>query len=74
MQSAGYISFPSIFGVDTSIIPKNITTIPYHFISILLNATFGFEISIANGVAIDVAKCALLGKVMQGSLAWKCTI
>ena len=52
-----------------SINPKNITMIPYHIISTLLNVKFDFDISItnhANDVAIDVAKCALLGKVMQG--------
>ena len=51
--------------MDTSINPKNITTIPYHFISTLLNANFDFDISVANDVAIDVAKCTLLGKLMQ---------
>ena len=48
--------------------PKNITTIPYNFISTLLNANFDFDVSVANDVAIDVAidvaKCALPGKVM----------
>ena len=53
------------FGVDNSISPKNITTIPYNFISTLLNANFDFGVSVANDVAIDVAKCALPGKVMQ---------
>ena len=66
-RSAWCISFPSVFGVDTSISPKNITTIPYHFISTLLNANFDFDISVANNVAIDIAKCALPGKVMQWS-------
>ena len=66
-RSAWCISFPSVFGVDTSISPKNITTIPYHFISTLLNANFDFDVSVANDVAIDVAKCALPGKVMQWS-------
>ena len=47
--------------VDTSISPKNITTIPYHFSLTLLNANFDFDVSVAN----DVAKCALPGKVMQ---------
>ena len=54
--------------MDTSISPKNITTIPYHFIWTLLNANFDFDASVANDVAIDVAKCALPGKVMQRSL------
>ena len=45
---------------DTSINPKNFTTIPYHFTSTLLNAYFDFEVN----VAIDVAKCAL--DLMQG--------
>ena len=53
--------------MDTSINPKNITTIPYHFISTLLNAHFDFDISVANDAAIDVAKWALLDKVMQWS-------
>ena len=66
-RSAWCISFPSVFGVDTSINPKNITTIPYHFISTLLYANFDFDVSVANDVAIDVAKCALPGKVMQWS-------
>ena len=51
--------------MDTSISQKNITTIPYHFISTLLNANFDFDVRVANDVAIDVAKCALPGKVMQ---------
>ena len=66
-RSAWCISFPSVFGVDNSISPKNITTIPYHFISTLLNANFDFDVNVANDVAIDVAKCALPGKVMQWS-------
>ena len=33
----------------------------------LLNANFDFDVSVANDVAIDVAKCALPGKVMQWS-------
>ena len=41
--------------------------IPYHFISTLLNASFDFDVTVANDVAIDVAKCALSGKVMQWS-------
>ena len=45
--------------------PKHITTIPYHFISTLLNANFDFDVSVANDVAIDVAKCTLPDKVMQ---------
>ena len=53
--------------VDTSINPKNITMIPYHFILTLLNANFDFDVSVANDVAIDVAKCALPGTVMQWS-------
>ena len=51
--------------MDTSISPKNITTIPYHFILTLLNGNFDFDVSVANGVAIDVTKCTLPGKVMQ---------
>ena len=51
--------------MDTSINPKNITTIHYHFILTLLNANFDFDVSVANDVAIDVAKRALPGKVMQ---------
>ena len=59
--------FSSVFGVDTSINPKNITTIPYHFILTLLNTSFDFGVSVANDVAIGVAKCARPGKVMKGS-------
>ena len=40
----------------TSIIPKNITSIPYHFILTILNANFDFDVSVANGVAIDICK------------------
>ena len=61
VRSAWCISFPSVFGLNTSINPKNITTIPYHFNSTLLNANFDFNVSIAN----DVAKYTLPGKVMQ---------
>ena len=46
---------------------KNVTTIPYHFILTLLNTFLDFDVSVTNDVAIDVAKCALPGKVMQGS-------
>ena len=55
----------SYFGVVTFI--KTISTIPLHFIFTLLNAYFDFDVSVANDVAISVAKCALLGKVMKGS-------
>ena len=41
--------------------------ITYHFISALLNDDFDFDVSVANDVAIDVAKRALPGKVMQWS-------
>ena len=61
------ISFPSVFGVDTCINSKNITTIPYHFISTLLNVNFDFDVTVANDIAIDVAKCSLPVKVMQRS-------
>ena len=60
----------SDFGVDSSINPKYIAMILYHFILALLNADFGFDISVTN----DVAKCLLLGKVMLHAshiLAWK---
>ena len=67
MRSTWCISFPSVFGVDTCINPKNITTIPYHFISTLLNVNFDFDVTVANDVAIDVAKCSLPDKVMQWS-------
>ena len=66
-RSAWCISFLSVFGVDTCINPKNITTIPYHFISTLLNVNFDFDVTVANDVAIDVAKCSLPGKLMQWS-------
>ena len=65
--SAWCISFPSVFGVDTCINPKNITTIPYHFIYTLLNVNFDFSVIVANDVAIDVAKRSLPGKVVQWS-------
>ena len=39
--------------------------ITYHFISALLNDDFDFDFIVANDVAIDVAKRALPGKVMQ---------
>ena len=35
--------------------PKHITTIPYDFISTLLNANFDFGVNVADDVAIDVA-------------------
>ena len=41
--------------------------IPYHFILTFLNAYFHIDVSDANDVAIGVAKCALIGKVMQRS-------
>ena len=40
------------------------------FYLVVLKAYFDFDVSVANDVAIVVAKCALMGKVMQGSLAW----
>ena len=64
-KTAWCISFPSVFGVDTCINPKNITTIPYHFISTLLNVNFDFDVTVANDVAIDIAKCSFPGKLMQ---------
>ena len=48
--------------------PQNITTITYHFISTLINTYFDFGVSVAKYVVIDVAKCALPGKVALGSL------
>ena len=47
--------------------PQKITTIPYHFISTLLNVNFDSDVTVANDVAIDVAKCSLPGKLMQWS-------
>ena len=64
-RSACCKSFPSVFGVDTSINTKNITMIPYHFISMNLNAYFDFAVGVGNDVAIDVAKSVLPGKVKQ---------
>ena len=62
------ISFSSVFGVDTSINPKNITImIPYHFILMLLKTNFDFDDSVDNDVAIDAAKCALQGMILPGS-------
>ena len=46
---------------------KNIITIPYHFISTLLNVNFDFDVTVANDVAIDVDTRSLPGKVMQWS-------
>ena len=66
-RSAWCISLPSVACVDTCINPKNITTIPYHLISTLLNVNFDFHVTVANDVAIDVAKFSLSGKVMQWS-------
>ena len=63
MQSAWCVSFPSVFGVDTSINLKDVATIPYHFISAFLNANFTFDVSITD----EVAKWTLPGKVIQGS-------
>ena len=55
--------FPPFFGVDTCINSNNIRTIPYHFISTRLN----IDVTVANDVVIDFAKCSLPGKVMQWS-------
>ena len=41
--------------------------ITYHFILALLNDDFDFDVNVANDVAIDVAKRALPGLVMQWS-------
>ena len=49
--------------MDTPINAKNITITPYHLIWALLNDNFDFDVNVAN----DDAKCALLGKVIQGS-------
>ena len=65
-------NFPSVLVWIPPSTPKNITTIPYHYISTLLNANFDFDLSVANDVAIDVAKCAIPGKVVQVSSARKC--
>ena len=51
--------------MDTSIKPKNTTAIPYHFHSTLLNANYDFDVSVANYIAIDMAKNTLPGKEMQ---------
>ena len=40
---------------------------PSHFILALLNTNSDFDVSIANNLAIDIAKCTLPGKVMQTS-------
>ena len=45
--------------------------IPYYFISVLLKAHFDSDVSFANGVAIDVAECALPGKMTD---ARKCAL
>ena len=41
-------SFPSDFGEDTSINPKNITTFPYHFINDYANERVG-KVTMADG-------------------------
>ena len=69
-QSARFISFSSVFGVDTSINLKNITMISYHFTSTIVNTNFDFVISVANDIAINVAKCTLPGN----HLAQKCVL
>ena len=38
--------FSFIFGVDISINPKNISVIPYHFVSILLTVHIDFDITL----------------------------
>ena len=58
--------FFSVFGADTSVNSKIISFIPYHLILTVLNSYFDADI------AIEVAKCALHGKVMQGKLEWGC--
>ena len=40
-------------------------SLSYYFNAFKCN--FDFDVSVANDVAIDVAKCAFPGKVMQGS-------
>ena len=65
-RSTWFIRFPSVFGVDTAINPKNIAMISYNFVSVYLNDSFDLDVSIANDVSIDLAKCAPPGKVMQG--------
>ena len=66
-RSALCISFPSVFFfcVDNSIIPKILQRFVIILFRRLLNTNFDFDVSVANDVAIDVAKCALPGKVMQ---------
>ena len=46
---------------------KTASCAKHHFISTLLNVNFDFDTSVANDVAIDIAKCSLPGKVMQCS-------
>ena len=57
------LKFSLCFVVDSSINTKNITMIPYHFISAVININFDFDVSIAN----DFAKSTLPGKVIQGT-------
>ena len=57
-----HLTIPTLY---TPINPKNISTIPYHFNLTLLNANFDFDDSVANDLAIDVAKCELPDEVMQ---------
>ena len=66
MRSAWCISFPSVL-VWIPASTQKITTIPYHFISTLLNVNSDFDDTVANDVTFDVAKRSLPGKVMQWS-------
>ena len=42
-------------------------SLSFYFDAFKLNACLDFDISVAKDVAIDVAKCALTGKVMNES-------
>ena len=57
-KSTSFLS--SEVNMSASINPKNIAMITYHFISLLINDDFDFEVSLANDVAIDVDKHAVI--------------
>ena len=57
------VQFPSVSGVNTSINPRKYYNDSLTFYFDALNANFDLDVS----VAYAVAKCAVPGKVMQGS-------
>ena len=57
-------TFSILFGVDTSINPPKISLVAFP----RWHSYFEVDVSIANDVAFDIAKCSLSGKVVQGYL------